>query len=90
MPQKLFLTVLLISSCVLHASIVKYKPVSEGAVMAFILLNHDRLVNEIEFGRGDYVQSLGTQVSINIAEMRRLLSQNPDPYQFAKSIIEYK
>ena len=90
MPKKLFFIVLLISSCVLHASIVKYKPITEGTVIAFILLNHDRLVNEIEFGRGDYVQSLGTQASVSIAEIRRLLSQNSDPYQFAKSIVEYK
>lgn len=89
---KLFLSIcaIMMYFTTAHASIVKYKPITDGAVISFILLNHARISNEIEHGDGDYVTSLGTQANIDIALMRKLLHTYKDPYKFAKAVIKQR
>lgn len=70
----------------------KYESDAESSIMSFILLNHSRLIHEIELGRGDYVESLITQKQnskMDFAVLRMLASTNHDTYKFAKAVVEY-
>ena len=89
MILKLFFLVILLS-CAVAASVSKYHPITKGTIISFVLLNHARLINEIEFGSGDYVVSLSTQTNVDITSMQKLLMLHSDPYQFAKALIRYK
>lgn len=70
----------------------KYQSDAESSMMSFVLLNHSRLVHEIELGRGEYVESLITQkqnAKMDFTVLRILESTNQDTYKFAKAVVEY-
>lgn len=70
----------------------KYQSDAESSIMSFILLNHSRLIHEIELGRGDYVESLITQKQnskMDFTVLRILVNTNQDTYKFAKAVVEY-
>ncbi|QOY52024.1 hypothetical protein [Candidatus Sulfurimonas baltica] len=69
----------------------KYQTHAESSIMSFILLNHSRLIHEIEFGEGDYVESLIAQKPImNFLILHKLASSTKDTYYFAKAVVEYR
>lgn len=70
----------------------KYYSNNEASIMSFILLNHTRILHEIELGRGDYIESLITQKQnsdFNLAVLKILAVANQDAYKFAKTVAEY-
>lgn len=86
------LTISLCSADTMQAS-RKYYSDANASVMSFVLLNYSRLVHEIEFGRGEYVESLMTQKknsNMNLMILRKLTQSNQDTYTFAKAVVEYR
>lgn len=85
------LTISLCSADTMLAS-KKYYSDENASIMSFVLLNYSRLIHEIEFGRGDYVESLVTQKknsNMNLTILRKLAQSNKDTYNFAKAVVEY-
>lgn len=69
----------------------KYYNNPSSSLMGFILLNHSRILHEINHGDGDFVQSVISQKAeekLSIETLRTMSSKIQDPYQFAKAISE--
>lgn len=69
----------------------KYYNNPSSSLIGFILLNHSRILHEINYGDGDFVRSVISQKAGKLSlETLRTMSLNiHDPYQFAKAISEY-
>lgn len=68
----------------------KYYNNPSSSLMGFILLNHSRILHEINYGDGDFVRSVISQKSgrLSLETLRTMSSNIHDPYQFAKAISE--
>lgn len=69
----------------------KYYNNSSSSLMGFILLNHSRILHEINYGDGDFVRSVLSQKDgkLSLDTLRTISSNIDDPYQFAKVISEF-
>lgn len=69
----------------------KYYNNPSSSLIGFILLNHSRILHEINYGDGDFVRSVISQKAgrLSIETLRTMSSTIHDPYQFAKSISEF-
>lgn len=68
----------------------KYYNNPSSSLMGFILLNHSRILHEVNHGDGDFVQSVISEKAgkLSIETLRIMSSKVQDPYQFAKAISE--
>lgn len=69
----------------------KYYNNPSSSLMGFVLLNHSRILHEINYGDGDFVRSVISQKAgqLSIETLRTMSSNISDPYQFAKAISEF-
>jgi hypothetical protein len=69
----------------------KYYNNSSSSLMGFILLNHSRILHEINYGDGDFVRSVLSEKDgkLSLDTLRTISSNIDDPYQFAKVISEF-
>lgn len=68
----------------------KYYNNPSSSLIGFILLNHSRILHEINYGDGDFVRSVISQKDgkLSLETLRTISSNTHDPYQFAKLISE--
>ncbi len=69
----------------------KYYNNPSSSLIGFILLNHSRILHEINHGDGDFVRSVISQKAgkLSLETLRTMSSNIDDPYQFAKTISEF-
>lgn len=88
--MRLALVALILSAYLVADDSHKYPIDSDrGSLMSFILLNYSRIIHEIDFGQGDYVQSILSQRQQLTLEKLKVLSKDvPNSYQFAKQVAD--
>lgn len=88
--MRLALIALILSTYLVADDIHKYPTDNDrGSLMSFILLNYSRIIHEIDFGQGDYVQSILSQrQQLTLDKLKALSKEVPNSYQFAKQVAD--